>query len=91
MCALQQQVLLQRPPHLRKLESSTVASGPAALSVEFSRPMERTSVAMDSQLKPALAHQWLGSGNLLRLLLRSFHWSLRLPKGRRDLLSLLDL
>ena len=69
LAALQQQVLLQRPPHLRKLESSTVASGPAALSVEFSRPMERTSVAMDSQLKPALAHQWLGSGNLLRLLL----------------------
>ena len=69
LAALQQQVLLQRPPQLRRLESSTVTSGPAALSAEFSRPMERASVAKTSQLEPALTHQWLGSGNLLRLLL----------------------
>ena len=55
LATLQQQVLLQRPPQLRRLESSTVTSGPAALSAKFSRPMERASVAKTSQLEPALA------------------------------------
>ncbi|WP_415398682.1 hypothetical protein [Synechococcus sp. W4D4] len=69
LAAVQQQLLLKRPPHVRQLDSSTLSSGPAALNVEFSRPMQRNSVASASELSPRMRRQWLGAGNLLRLLL----------------------
>jgi hypothetical protein len=69
LALLQQQLLLQRPPRLLELHSSTASSGPAALSLRFSRPMDRASLAERSQLQPALPHQWLGANNPLRLLL----------------------
>ena len=69
MALVQQQLLLRRPPRLLELQSSTASSGPAALALRFSRPMDRTSLAASSRLQPALAHQWLGTGNPLRLLL----------------------
>ena len=67
----QQQLLLRRPPRLVALESSSASSGPAALILRFSRPMLRASVAQHSVLKPPLAHQWLGLGNPIRLLLNA--------------------
>ncbi len=71
LAALQQQLLLRRPPRLLELISSTASSGPAALSLRFSRPMDRASLAALSSLMPAAPHQWLGSGDALRLLLTS--------------------
>jgi len=69
LALLQQRLLLQRPPRLMELRSSTASSGPAALSLRFSRPMDRASLAARSQLQPSLPHQWLGATNPLRLLL----------------------
>ena len=66
---MQQQILLRRPPRLLELESSTASSGPAALSLHFSRPMKLASLAERSRLQPTLPHQWLGASNPLRLLL----------------------
>ena len=66
---VQQQLLLRRPPRLLELQSSTTSSGPAALALRFSRPMDRASFAAGSKLHPELAHQWLGANNPLRLLL----------------------
>ena len=71
LALLQQQVLLRRPPRLLELQSSTASSGPAALALRFSRPMDRASLASQSQLTPQLSHQWLGANNPLRLLLGS--------------------
>lgn len=66
---VQQQLLLRRAPRLLELQSSTASSGPAALALRFSRPMDRVSLASGSRLQPALPHQWLGASNPLRLLL----------------------
>ena len=71
LAALQQQLLLRRPPRLLDLLSSSASSGPAALSLRFSRPMNRASLAALSSLNPTAPHQWLGSGDALRLLLTS--------------------
>jgi hypothetical protein len=71
LALLQQQVLLRRPPRLLELQSSTASSGPAALALRFSRPMDRASLASQSRLDPQLFHQWLGASNPLRLLLGS--------------------
>ena len=69
LALMQQQWLLRRPPRLLELQSSTASSGPAALSLRFSRPMNRASLAKHSRLQPPLPHQWLGDDNPLRLLL----------------------
>jgi hypothetical protein len=66
---LQQQLLWRRPPRLVALQSSTASSGPAALNLQFSRPMDRSSLAATSRLQPSHPHQWLGDGASLRLLL----------------------
>ena len=71
LALLQQQLLLRRPPRLLELRSSGASSGPAALDLRFSRPMDRSSLAAASRLDPPLVHQWLGEGNPLRLLLTS--------------------
>lgn len=71
LAALQQHWLQRRPPRLLDLVSTTASSGPAALSLRFSRPMDRANVAALSGIVPADPHQWLGSGNVLRLLLTS--------------------
>jgi hypothetical protein len=69
LAAVQQQVLLRRPPRLLQISSSTASSGPAALDLRFSRPMQRTSLALFTQISPGLAWRWLGQANPLRLLL----------------------
>lgn len=69
LAGVQQQLLLRRPPRLLEMQSSTASSGPAALQLRFSRPMQRASLARSSQLAPSLARRWLGEGNPLRLLL----------------------
>ena len=71
LALLQQQLLLRRPPRLESLEAAPASSGPAALDLRFSRPMQNASVARDSRLTPPLPHQWLGDGTPLRLLLGS--------------------
>ena len=71
LAAVQQQWLLTRPPRLLELKASGASSGPAALDLRFSRPMQRRSLEQASRLQPALAHQWLGETNPLRLLLSS--------------------
>ncbi len=68
---VQQQLLLRRPPRLESLAAAPASSGPAALDLRFSRPMQTASVARDSRLNPPLPHQWLGDGTPLRLLLSS--------------------
>jgi hypothetical protein len=67
LVAAQQQLLLRLPPRLERLEPAAASAGPAALQARFSRPMQRGAVAAASQLRPPLAHQWLGSGIALRL------------------------
>ena len=69
LALLQQQLLLRRPPRLLELKSSTASSGPAALDLRFSRPMQRSSLERSSALAPQLKSTWLGEGNPLRLLL----------------------
>jgi len=63
----QQQLLLRLPPRLQRLQQSEASSGPAALELDFSRPMDRASVAASSRLEPAFKVRWHGSGNRLKL------------------------
>ncbi|MCT0200311.1 hypothetical protein KQ313_11540 [Synechococcus sp. CS-1325] len=64
----QQQLLLQRPPRLLELRQAAASSGPAALRLRFSRPLEPQSVASRTTLKPALPFDMQGNGNPLLLL-----------------------
>ena len=64
---LQQQMLLRRPPRLLSLISQPLHSGSAGLDLQFSRPMDRASIAATSRVEPAMRHRWLGEGNALRL------------------------
>ena len=64
---LQQQMLLRRPPRLLNLISQPLHSGSAGLDLQFSRPMDRASIAATSRMEPAMRHRWLGEGNALRL------------------------
>lgn len=87
LIALQQQLLVRQPPRLEGLAQAAASAGPAALQARFSRPMDRASVAAASRLTPALAHQWLGSGNALRLSLaegQRISGPLELRLGGRD-------
>ena len=70
LALLQQQLLSRRPPRLLELRNGGPGSGPASLDLRFSRPLQTASLAAASQLRPALAHQWLGQGDRLRLLIR---------------------
>ena len=66
---VQQQILLRRPPRLVRVQPALASSGPGALDLRFSRPMDRASLQRGSVLAPQLAHSWLGDGHTLRLLL----------------------
>ncbi|MFM7512934.1 MAG: hypothetical protein ACKO3F_06120 [Cyanobium sp.] len=66
---MQQQILERRPPRLLNLEPQADSSGPGALDLRFSRPMQRQSLAEQSRVEPRIAHRWLGSDALQRLLL----------------------
>ena len=70
LVVVQQQLLERRPPRLLSLEPQVHSSGPAALDLRFSRPMERASLEARSRLAPALAHRWLGRDANVRLLLQ---------------------
>lgn len=69
LAALQQQLLLQLPPRLLRISTTTATSGPAALDLEFSRPMQSASLARISRIQPPLTVQWLGAGQRQRLLI----------------------
>jgi hypothetical protein len=45
----QQQLLLRLPPRLVELQQSEASSGPASLELQFSRPMDRASVAASAR------------------------------------------
>lgn len=66
---IQQQLLERRPPRLLRVEPQAHSSGPGALDLRFSRPMQRASLAASSRLQPPLAHRWLGDEAQQRLLL----------------------
>jgi hypothetical protein len=68
LAVAQQQVLLHRPPRLLALEQAAASSGPAALSLRFSRPMNPPTVAARSRLEPPLRFDLQGGGNPLLLL-----------------------
>ena len=63
----QQQLLLRLPPRLVELQQSEASSGPASLELQFSRPMDRASVAATSRIEPPFNVRWLGNGNRLKL------------------------
>jgi hypothetical protein len=63
-----QQALLRQPPRLLRLSQAPASSGPAALQLRFSRPMDPASLAA-SRLDPPLAHRWLGEGDTFLLAL----------------------
>lgn len=63
----QQQLLLRLPPRLVELQQSEASSGPASLELQFSRPMDRASVAASSRIEPPFNVRWLGNGNRLKL------------------------
>ena len=67
----QQQLLLRRTPRLVQLKPQQVQSGSAALDLQFSRPMNRTSVSDATRLEPNVAHQWLGETTPLRMVIDS--------------------
>ena len=67
LVVVQQQLLLRLPPHLERLEPSQASQGPAALTLQFSRPMNHNSVASASRLQPPQPGRWLGDGNRLSL------------------------
>ena len=64
---LQQQILLRQPPKIERLRLASASAGPAAVDVQFSRPMDLAKVAEASWLEPNLPHRWLGSGTQLQL------------------------
>jgi len=66
---VQQQLLERRPPRLLQITPRAYSSGPGALDLRFSRPLQRSSLAAASRLQPPLAHRWLGDEALQRLLL----------------------
>ncbi|MGC6482229.1 MAG: hypothetical protein ACON4T_01465 [Synechococcus sp.] len=66
---VQQQVLLRRAPRLHSVAVQPLRSGPAALDVRFSRPMQPASVETFSRLHPDLSHRWFGENAAWRLLL----------------------
>lgn len=63
-----QQAMLRQPPRLLQLSQAPASSGPAALRLRFSRPMDPASLAA-SRLDPPLAHRWLGEGDTFLLAL----------------------
>jgi hypothetical protein len=63
-----QQALVRQPPRLLQLSQAPASSGPAALRLRFSRPMDLASLAA-SRLDPPLAHRWLGEGDTFLLAL----------------------
>jgi hypothetical protein len=65
---VQQQLLWRRPPRLLELSQAAASSGPAALSLRFSRPMEAGSIAAATRLEPPLPFTIQGEGNPLLLL-----------------------
>ena len=69
LVVVQQQLLQRQPPRLEQLRQAPASSGPAALQVRFSRPMDATDIAKDSRLDPPLQHRWLGQGSRLLLTL----------------------
>ncbi len=68
LAVLQHLVLVRRPPRLLELEQAAASSGPAALKLRFSRPMDRLSVEDGSGLGPPLAFRIQGESNPLLLL-----------------------
>lgn len=84
---LLQQVLQRQPPRLLQLSQAPASSGPAALRLRFSRPMDPASLAA-SRLDPPLAHRWLGEGDTFLLTLAPGQrpsGPLRLSLAGRDL------
>jgi len=71
LALVQQQILLRQPPRLRAVTPAGASSGPGALEFRFSRPMALPSLSTSSQITPPKAHQWLGNGNRVRLLLQA--------------------
>lgn len=86
LALLQQQWLLRRPPRLLELTKAPASSGPAALDLRFSRPMDRAAVAAATRLEPRLPHRWFGAGNPLRLLVEQgwIEGPLRVEVAGRD-------
>lgn len=82
-----QQALLRQPPRLQQLNQAPSSSGPAALRLRFSRPMDPASLSA-SQLDPPLVHRWLGEGDTFLLTLapgQRVPGPLRLTLAGRDL------
>jgi hypothetical protein len=82
-----QQALLRQPPRLQQLSQAPASSGPAALRLRFSRPMDRASLST-SRLDPPLAHRWLGEGDTVLLTLapgQRVRGPLRLTLAGQDL------
>jgi hypothetical protein len=82
-----QQTLVRQPPRLLRLSQAPASSGPAALRLRFSRPMDPASLAA-SRLDPPLAHRWLGEGDSFLLTLAPGQrpsGPLRLTLSGRDL------
>ncbi|MEB3303338.1 MAG: hypothetical protein VKK99_01950 [Cyanobacteriota bacterium] len=87
LALLLQQALLRQPPRLRQLSQAPASSGPAALRLRFSRPMDPVSLSA-SRLDPPMAHRWLGDGDTFLLTLapgQRLRGTLRLTLGGRDL------
>jgi hypothetical protein len=68
MALVQQQLLLRRPPRLLDVHQAAASSGPAALRLRFSRPMQPGSVTSGTSLFPPLRFAVKGTGNPLLLL-----------------------
>jgi hypothetical protein len=82
-----QQALLRQPPRLLRLSQAPASSGPAALRLRFSRPMDPASLSA-SRLDPPLAHRWLGEGDTFLLALapgQRLRGPVRLSLAGRDL------
>jgi hypothetical protein len=82
-----QQALVRQPPRLLQVSQAAASSGPAALRLRFSRPMDPASLAA-SRLDPPLAHRWLGEGDTVLLALapgQRPRGPLRLSLAGRDL------
>ncbi len=87
LALVQQQALLHRPPRLLQMRQAAASSGPAALSLRFSRPLEPASVAAHTALGPPLAFAVQGTGNPLLLLPKAgqrIEGPLRLRLGGED-------
>jgi hypothetical protein len=84
---LQQQLLLNKPPRLIKIEPISAGRESAAIRMRFSRSMDGSSLRKEVKIMPKTAYQLLGKGNSWSLYIKTkqpITASFKLEVGGKD-------